>query len=83
MFIFNCTRLTLPLNLLKKQIKPDLGDYGRLVEVFAVAPPVQTALLLQFCNVDISAWKQALIRQILDHNQSESATSAQLLLSIH
>lgn len=32
-----------------------LGDYGGLVDVFAVAPPVQAFLLLKFCDVDVSA----------------------------
>lgn len=68
---------------LLKKINPDLRDYGWFVDVFAVAPPVQTALLLQLCQVDICAREQALFRQIPDHIQSISSTFAHLLLSIH
>lgn len=60
-----------------------LGHYGRVVDVFAVAPPVQTFLLLKFCDVDVSARQEPLVREISDHIQAVPAASAQLLLPIH
>lgn len=60
-----------------------LGHYSRLVDVFAVAPPIQTFLLLKFCNVDISARLETLVREIPDHIQTVPAASAQLLVPIH
>lgn len=60
-----------------------LGHYRRLIDVFAVAPPIQTFLLLKFCNVDLSASPEALVREIPDHIQAVPAASAQLLMPIH
>lgn len=60
-----------------------LGHYGGLVDVFAVAPPVQTFLLLQSCDVDVSARQETLVREIPDHVQAVPAASAQLFLPIH
>lgn len=61
----------------------DLGDDGGLVDVSAVAPAVHAALLLQLCEVDVSAWNESLSRQISDHVQSVSAAAALLLFPIH
>lgn len=60
-----------------------LGDDRRLVDVFAVSPPVQTFLLLKLCDVDISARQETLVRQIPDHVQAVPAATAQLLMPIH
>lgn len=54
-----------------------------MVDVFAVAPPVHTALLLQVREVNVSARNESLSREISDHVQSVSAASAQLLFPIH
>lgn len=60
-----------------------LGHYGRLVDVFAVAPPVQTFLLLKFCDIDVPARQETLVREIPDHVQAVPAASAHLLVPIH
>lgn len=60
-----------------------LRNYGRLVDVCAVAPPVQTFLLLKFCDVDVSARQETLVREDPDHVQAVPAAFAQLLLPVH
>lgn len=65
------------------QVHTHLRDYGGLVNVFAVAPSVHTALLLQIREVDVSARNESLSRQISDNIQPVSAAAAQLLLPIH
>ena len=60
-----------------------LRDYGGLVDVSAVAPPIYTALLLQVGEVDIPVRKQSLSREISDHIQPVSAASLQPLFPMH
>ncbi len=60
-----------------------LRDYGGLVDVLAVAPPIHTALLLQVSEVDVPPRNISLSREISDHFQPVSAASAQLLFPIH
>ena len=60
-----------------------LRDYGRLVDVFAVAPPIHTALLLQVGEVDVPARNEALSREVSDHIQPVPAAPALLLFPIH
>lgn len=59
------------------------SHYGRLVNVFAVDPPVHTALQLDVAEVDVLVRNKTTSGEIPDHIQSVSAALAQLLFSIH
>lgn len=58
-------------------------DYGGLVDVSAVAPPIHTALLLQVSEVDIPARNVPQSREIPHDIKPVPAAPAQLLFSIH
>lgn len=60
-----------------------LGDYGGLIDVSAVHPPIHTALLLQVSEADVPAGNVSLSREVSDHIQSVSAASAELLFPTH
>lgn len=60
-----------------------IRDEGGLVDIFNVAPSIQTVLLLQLCDVHIYAWNESLSRQISDHIQPVPATTAVYLFTIH
>lgn len=86
MTIFEVHPIIKPNENTKENVKMQhmyLRHYGRVVDVFAVAPTVQTFLLLKFCDVDVFARQETLVREIPDHVQAVSAASAQLVLPIH
>lgn len=60
-----------------------LRDYSGFIDVFAIAPPINTPLLLQVSKINILAWNISLSWKIFDHIQPVSPTSAQLQLPIH
>lgn len=60
-----------------------LRDEGGLVDIFTVAPPIQTILLLQLCDIHIYAWSESQRRQISDHVQPVPAATAIYLFAIH
>lgn len=60
-FSYNCETLR---NFQDNEPETDLSNNSRLVDIFTISPTIQAALLLQVCEVDVSAWNQALIGQI-------------------
>lgn len=60
-----------------------LRDEGGLVDIWTVAPSIQTVLLLQLCDIHIYAWNDSLGRQISDHVQSVPTTTAAYLFAMH
>lgn len=60
-----------------------LRHYSRLIDFFAVDPSIQTAFFFQVCDVDIYSRKESLSREISDHLQFVSATTAQVLVPIN
>lgn len=59
-----------------------LRHYRRLIDFFTVDPSIQTAFFFQVCYVDIYSRTEPLSREIFDHIQFVSATTAQFLVSI-
>lgn len=66
------------LILYPEPVSAHLGDDGGLVDVFTVGPAVQTALLLQICEVDVSSRNESLSGEVSDQVQLVSAAAALL-----